>query len=1116
MVAHNGGRYLPRTLAALANQTRPADVVLGIDVASSDDSYDVLQRYLGKANVRASGHRIGFGAAVATATGSRNPDADPALGEWLWLLHDDAAPAPDALAELLQAVERAPSVSVAGCKQLDWDEPRKLLDVGLSTSRWAERVTRIDFDEQDQGQYDGRSDVFAVNSAGMLVRRDVWDALHGFDPALPGIGDDLDFCWRNRLAGNRVVVVPTARMFHVVARPDGLSTRRAGRRAEIYLRLKHAALWKVPLLAVGAVLGGVSRLMTGLLFKDPGGGAGQFLASWSAVLHPVKVAHGRAEAERTRTLPPSVVRTLQTPRREVWAHRRTWTQSLTSDTEPNPQPVPEEGAAEPSGDFRNDFVALATANRMWSGTGATVATVLLLAAALVTLHQLIGAAAVTGGALLPLSGSLSAIWNNASAWWISLGAGLPGHGDPFAYVLWLLAALGWGNGSAAVSWLLILSLPLAGLGAWFAAGALTTLRWPRFLAALAWAAAPALQIALAQGRLGALLAHLVLPWVALGLLRASGSAASRLPLPGTVLPVAGQAPRPGTQGTPSWTAAAAAGLGLAVVTAAAPVLLLPAILVVGLAMLRLGRRGRTLWWALLPSVVLFVPFLISTLDRPRALLADPGVPLAYQPAPLWQQLLGQPVHISTGIAGLPALGSDAPWSLLAMLAVGVPILLLAVAALFLPVRSGRLVRGLWLTAVLGLVTGYAAARFGVALGGDSIVPPFTGPAVSVTAFALLAPAVLGLDAVCSRAWHAPGARPAVLRSTAVLLSVLLALTPAVSLSLWVAQGIAHNTAAPARSGFTSAGTTEQSASQAQPGNGSAYGTDILIGPASPVTVPATAADRGEGPERSRTLVIHVNPDGSFSAALMRGSGTAMDALSAIASTQAVTGTPGSESIAGDDPATSALRTAVATVTTGSGVDPRPELAQLGVAFIVLQQGDTAAELLASQIEAVPGLATVGPTNVGWLWRVTPPGSTAGAPDLLTRVRVVDANGSTLASVASGRTDVAAEVPAGPDGRQLVLAERSDERWSAWLDGQKLQPDTNGDWNQSFALPAAGGHLEVRFEQPGALWWNIAQGVVLLLTLLLAIPMPARRVRVRVSRSAATERVQEPEKVGSRG
>ena len=175
--------------------------------------------------------------------------------EWIWLLHDDAAPAPEALAELLHAVERAPSVTVAGCKQLDWHSERRLIDVGLSTSRWAERLTLIDADELDQGQYDGRSDTFAVNSAGMLVRRDVWEDLRGFDPALPGTGDDVDFCWRNRLAGHRVVVVPSARMHHVSHRPNALGNATAARKAQVHLRLKHAAAWKVPLHAAGALLG---------------------------------------------------------------------------------------------------------------------------------------------------------------------------------------------------------------------------------------------------------------------------------------------------------------------------------------------------------------------------------------------------------------------------------------------------------------------------------------------------------------------------------------------------------------------------------------------------------------------------------------------------------------------------------------------------------------------------------------------------------------------------------------------------------------------------------------------------------------------------------------------
>lgn len=215
MVAHNGSAYLPRTLSALAAQTRPVDRAIGVDAGSRDDSYSLLQGALGEGAVvshpRGKG---GMGAAVSAGLCALAPfhaTADGSGTEWIWLLHDDAAPAPEALAELLGAVERAPSVTVAGCKQLDWHSPRKLMDVGLSTSRWAERLTLIDADEMDQGQYDGRTDTFAVNSAGMLVRRDIWEHLGGFDPALPGSGDDVDFCWRNRLAGHRVVVVQIGR-----------------------------------------------------------------------------------------------------------------------------------------------------------------------------------------------------------------------------------------------------------------------------------------------------------------------------------------------------------------------------------------------------------------------------------------------------------------------------------------------------------------------------------------------------------------------------------------------------------------------------------------------------------------------------------------------------------------------------------------------------------------------------------------------------------------------------------------------------------------------------------------------------------------------------------------
>ena len=1119
-------------MAALAAQTRPADAVLAADTGSTDESLTLLERVLGAGSVIAHAPaRGGFGAAVKAVVDQLAPGGrSMADQEWLWLLHDDAAPAPDALAELLKAVERAPSVTVAGCKQLDWYEPRKLVDVGLSTSRWAERLTLIDHDEQDQGQYDGRSDVVAVNSAGMLIRRDVWDQLGGFDPALPGTGDDVDFCWRSRLAGHRVVVVPKARMFHVAHRPAGLATVTSARKAEVHLRLKHAPWWQVPFLAMGALLGGLFRLVAGIVLKDPGHGLRQFLASCAALLRPLAVLRGRSAAARTRRLSRSVMKGLQTRRREVWAYRRSLLESQAGNVVGDGTGVDASPDLVPSGDAADDFASLATANRLWSGTGALASAGLLLLAALLSLFRLLGATAVAGGALLPLSDTLGQIWNNASTWWVGVGAGLPGHGDPFGYVLWLLAAAGFSHGSTAVLWLLVLALPLAGFGAWFASGALTRLRWPRFLAALVWAAAPALQVALGQGRLGALLAHLLIPWVALGFVRAVGGAVERgaadpssghgRSVPGAgrrsslALPLASG--RPGSGGTPSWTAAAAAGLGLAAAAAAAPVLLIPAVIVVVLATVLLGRRGRTLWWALLPSAALFVPFVLSALPNPRALLADPGVPLAYINAPLWQQLLGQPVSISAdaGINALPWFPPGGfPWALAAMFVVGAPVLLLALTGLLFSGRRPGLVRSLWLVALLSLAMGYASGAVATALGGSSLVTPFSGPSVSVTAFALLGAAVLGLDALVLRARQRGPAHNRAARVTATTVSVLLLISPVASLSLWTAgnllqhTGQTHSTGGqdtglaaaqdsstdPGASSSTAAATADEVAASPAPASGQ-YGLPALIRPSTGHTLPATATDRGNGPEQTRTLVIGMNADGTVSAALMRGAGTTLDSLSTIAAAHQITGAPGAEALAPDDGATTAIRRAVATIIAGTGVDPRPDLSQLGVGFVVLQQGDTRAELMASQIEAVPGLATVGPTEAGWLWRVTPEAVRNGqVPEVGSRARIVDASGAILAYLPSGQSGVDAAVPAGPEGRLLVLAERADDGWSASIDGKKLTSVSAG-WSQAFTLPAGGGNVQVNYRQPWAPFWNAVQIVVLGLTVLLAIPMPAPRRR----------------------
>src|SRR6476469_5778344 len=67
VVAHDVARWLPRTLAALAAQTRPVDLVVAADTGSDDDSAELLRAALGEARVLELPRRTGYGAAVRAA-----------------------------------------------------------------------------------------------------------------------------------------------------------------------------------------------------------------------------------------------------------------------------------------------------------------------------------------------------------------------------------------------------------------------------------------------------------------------------------------------------------------------------------------------------------------------------------------------------------------------------------------------------------------------------------------------------------------------------------------------------------------------------------------------------------------------------------------------------------------------------------------------------------------------------------------------------------------------------------------------------------------------------------------------------------------------------------------
>ncbi len=164
--------------------------------------------------------------------------AGAALGEFLLFLNDDVeAIAPRWLHAMLEAAER-PEVGVVGARLLYPDGRIQHAGMYLSPTggRHAFRFAEAD-DTGPHGLAAATRNVAAVTGACMLVRRDVFDAVGGFDEAHSIVNNDLDFCLKVWRSGRRVVYTPHATLVHHEA------ASRAGL-GEIYDEAAFAGTWR--------------------------------------------------------------------------------------------------------------------------------------------------------------------------------------------------------------------------------------------------------------------------------------------------------------------------------------------------------------------------------------------------------------------------------------------------------------------------------------------------------------------------------------------------------------------------------------------------------------------------------------------------------------------------------------------------------------------------------------------------------------------------------------------------------------------------------------------------------------------------------------------------------
>lgn len=207
VVTHNSARWRERQSAALAAQTEQRFRLVVVDNASrSDERPQLTALPPGASCLIQNETNLGFAAA-------NNLGAMDAQTPYLVLLNPDAFPEPSWLAALIAAAERRPNAGAIGSTQIRANDD--LLFDGTGDVMHASGLAYRSNYGCKRGETPPEGESFAVCAAAMLVRREAFEEIGGFDARYFCYVEDIDLCFRLRLAGWAIVQCPDAVVAHV-------------------------------------------------------------------------------------------------------------------------------------------------------------------------------------------------------------------------------------------------------------------------------------------------------------------------------------------------------------------------------------------------------------------------------------------------------------------------------------------------------------------------------------------------------------------------------------------------------------------------------------------------------------------------------------------------------------------------------------------------------------------------------------------------------------------------------------------------------------------------------------------------------------------------------------
>lgn len=207
----NTKKYISACIdSILKSNTKNFEIII-IDNASTDNTIAFLKKKFKKqtAKIKYLSLNQNYGPAKA-----RNEGVKIASGKYLSFLDSDTIVTPDWASQAIKCLKSDTKIAAVQCKLLLAKNKKQLDYVGEYLGKTGFLVPVAPHGEIDHGQYDSTKQILAAKSAGMFIKKRIFNKIGGFDEDYFIFVEETDLGWRCWLAGYQVILCPSSIVYH--------------------------------------------------------------------------------------------------------------------------------------------------------------------------------------------------------------------------------------------------------------------------------------------------------------------------------------------------------------------------------------------------------------------------------------------------------------------------------------------------------------------------------------------------------------------------------------------------------------------------------------------------------------------------------------------------------------------------------------------------------------------------------------------------------------------------------------------------------------------------------------------------------------------------------------